>query len=169
MRLQTISTDDMALYENIYCDPVMMAPLGGAFPKERIPQILRNALDYVRTGRGWVFKVIPDEDTGRAAGTVFIWKSSWRGKSINEIGWMILSPFQGRGLASKAVRAILDKARSERRWYVIHAFASTTNAPSNAICLKMGFSKIEECDFKYAGRVLRGNHWRLDLRSASPA
>lgn len=167
MELRNVSADDLDLYESIHCDPKMMAHLGGAFPKERIPKILRNTLKYVETGRGWVFKIIPDEDTGCAAGTVCIWKSSWRSRSINEIGWMILPPYQGKGLASKAVRAILDKARSERRWYVIHAFPSTTNAPSNAICRKMGFSMIEEVDLKYADRALRSNHWRLDLRSAS--
>ena len=82
---------------------------------------------------------------------------------------MILPQFQGRGLATKAVRAILDKARSEKRWPVIHAFPSTTNVPSNALCRKMGFSKIEECDLEWAGRMLHCAHWRLDLAEASPA
>ena len=56
MELRTISIADLSLYESIHCDPNMMAELGGAFPRERIPQILRNALGLVETGRGWVFK-----------------------------------------------------------------------------------------------------------------
>ncbi|MGH9894961.1 MAG: GNAT family N-acetyltransferase [bacterium] len=79
------------------------------------------------------------------------------------------SRFQGRGLATAAVRSILRKARSESRWDMIHAFPAVTNAPSNAICRKTGFSKIEECDFPFRDRTLRCNHWRLDLRSAGPA
>jgi RimJ/RimL family protein N-acetyltransferase len=132
--------------------------------------MLRNALDSIEAGTGWVFKIIPDVTTGHAAGTVCIWENSWRDEIINEIGWMILPPFQRQGLGSEAVRAILDKAQAEKRWDVIHAFPSTTNAPSNAICRKMGFSLIEECDLEWAGRMLRCNHWQLDLRrSRSPA
>lgn len=164
MKLRNITPDDLPLYESISCDPGMMADLGGAFPKERVPQMLRNALDSVEAGTGWVFKIIPDETTGHAAGTVCIWENSWRDEIINEIGWMILPPFQRQGLGSEAVRAILDKAQAEKRWDVIHAFPSITNAPSNALCRKMGFSLIEECDLEWAGRMLRCNHWQLDLR-----
>jgi RimJ/RimL family protein N-acetyltransferase len=164
MELQNISTSDLYLYESFYCDPRMMAHLGGPWPKEEMPQKLRRDVESVESGRAWVFKIIPDEASGSAAaGSVCIWENSWRGESINERGWMILSPFQGRGLASEAVRAILDKALAEGRWRVIHAFPSTTNPPSNAICRKMGFSLIEECDLEYAGHRLRCNHWRLDL------
>jgi GNAT superfamily N-acetyltransferase len=35
---------------------------------------------------------------------------------------MVLPAFQGRGLGSDAVRAVLSKARSEGRWDVVHAF-----------------------------------------------
>lgn len=79
---------------------------------------------------------------------------------------MILTQFQGRGLGGRAVRAVLDKARLERRWGVVHAFLSTTNAASNAICRKAGFSIIEEVDLEIAGHMLRCNHWRFDLRRA---
>lgn len=164
MELQSITLDDLFLYESVHCDELMMAHLGGAWPKERMPQKLRRDLASVESGSAWIFKIIPDDDSGLAAGTVCIWENSWRGAMINEIGWMILSDFQRRGLATKAVRAILDKARSERRWNdAIHAFPAVTNAPSNAICLKMGFSMIEECDLEYAGHLLRCNHWRLAL------
>jgi RimJ/RimL family protein N-acetyltransferase len=165
MELQTISLDDLPLYESIHCDPRMMAHLGGAWPKEQMPQKLRNNVASVEAGTAWIFKIIADENSVCAAGSVCIWENSWRGERINEIGWMILPPFQGRGLATKAVRAILDKAQSERRWDIIHAFPSTGNAASNSICRKIGFSLIEECNLEWAGHILRCNHWRLDLYS----
>jgi RimJ/RimL family protein N-acetyltransferase len=164
MQLLNISLDDLPLYESFYCDPRMMAHLGGAWPSETMPEKLRRDMERVESGSAWIFKIIPDEDEPLAAGTVCIWEHSWRGEAISEIGWMILPAFQGRGLGTKAVRAILDKARSEKRWdNVIHAFPSINNVPSNGICQKMGFSRIEECDLEYAGHVLRCNHWRLEL------
>lgn len=114
MELRTITSDDLSLWERMQCDPVMMAELGGPHPKERIPQIFQNTLGFVESGRGWVFKVIPDEDPQGAAGSVCIWESSWNGENINEIGWMILPAFQGQGLGSKAVRSI-SSARSRLR------------------------------------------------------
>jgi RimJ/RimL family protein N-acetyltransferase len=80
---------------------------------------------------------------------------------------MVLPEFQGRGVGSEAVRAVLQKARSESRWDVVHAFPAITNARSNAICRKLGFSKLEERLIE-RDRILRCNHWRLDLRSADP-
>ena len=164
MKLQNISTDDLSLYESFYCDPRMMAHLGGPWLQELMPQKLLRDVESVKSGRAWVFKIIPDETSGSAAGSVCIWEHSWCGERINEIGWMILPQFQGRGLATEAVGAILDKAQAEERLGTVHAFPSTTNSPSNAICRKMGFSLIEECDLEYAGHLLRCNHWRRDPR-----
>jgi len=56
--LQAISFDDLPLWEALQCDPMMMAELGGPHPKEKIPQILRNSLEYVRSGRGWAYKIV---------------------------------------------------------------------------------------------------------------
>lgn len=163
MKLLNISLEDLSLYESVHCDERMMAHLGGSWLKEQMPQKLRRDVALVESGRAWVFKIIPD-DSGLAVGTVCIWENTWRGGIINEIGWMILPQFQGRGRATQAVRAILDKACSEQRWReAIHAFPSITNEPSNAVCLKTGFSRIEECDIEYASHLLRCNHWRLDL------
>ena len=166
MELREISMDDLPLWEAMQCDPVMMAELGGPHPKERIPRILQNTLEIIRSGRGWNFKVMSDDDPELAIGSVCIWESEFRGEPLNEIGWMILPAFQGRGLGSKAVRAILDKARSTGRWNEVHAFTGVSNAASNGICRTLGFSLIEECDIDYADRILRCNHWRLDLNAA---
>lgn len=163
MELRTITIEDLPLYESCYCDPRMMAHLGGPWARERLPQKLARDVQTIESGRAWVFKIIPDGDASQAAGTICIWENSWRGEAINEIGWMILPQFQGCGLATKAVRAILNKALSERRWDIIHAFPSVTNPPSNAVCRKTGFSLIEECDLDWDGRTLRCNHWRQDL------
>jgi RimJ/RimL family protein N-acetyltransferase len=168
MELRDISMDDLPLWERLQCDPAMMEHLGGPQPREKMPQILKMNLELVEKGSAWVFKVMTDEDPECAAGSVCIWESSLNDQSINEIGWMILPEFQGKGLASRAVRALLDKARTENRWDVIHAFPPTTNTPSNALCRKLGFSLVEECDVDYAGRALHCNHWQIDLRSVPP-
>jgi RimJ/RimL family protein N-acetyltransferase len=76
---------------------------------------------------------------------------------------MILPEFQHRGLASQAVRAVLEKARAERKFGQLHAFPAVTNGPSNKLCEKHGFTNLGAREFEFAGRTLRCNHWRIDL------
>jgi RimJ/RimL family protein N-acetyltransferase len=163
IELRDITMDDLELYRTMLLDPGMMSELGGPLPAEGLEDKLRSIVADVRAGSVWYFTIVPDPDSRTAAGTICVWSHTWRGESINEIGWMVLSSFQGRGLAGQAVRSVLDRARSEGRWDVIHAFPGTTNVPSNAICRRAGFSLVEQCDFEYAGRTLRCNHWVVDL------
>ena len=43
---------------------------------------------------------------------------------------------------------------------------SVDNAPSNAICRKLGFELLEACEFEFPkGHFMTCNDWRLDLRA----
>ena len=55
----------------------------------------------------------------------------------------------------------------------MHAFPMVVNAPSNAICRKLGFTLLGEVDFPgRRGGFVRCNDWRIDLvggdRGAGP-
>jgi RimJ/RimL family protein N-acetyltransferase len=165
MQLRPVTLDDVALYERLRCDPEMMAELGGTLPREGIPAKVASDAADMEADRAWIFVA---EDDDRAVGHVCIWDHDEEGEVINEIGWMVLPEFQGRGLGREATRAILEKARTEGRWDVVHAFPGVTNAPSNGICRTLGFELVEERDIEFQGRTLRTNHWRIDLRSARP-
>ena len=165
VRLRDITMDDLTLYEQLHTDPRTMAELGGPLRRSGLKGKLRRIVDEVTDGRTWYSVIVPGDDPGAAAGTVCIWRHDQDGKPINEIGWMVLPSFQGRGLATGAVRAILDRAGAEGRWDVIHAFPGVTNGPSNAICRKTGFELVGRRDIDYSGRTLACNHWRLDLQA----
>jgi RimJ/RimL family protein N-acetyltransferase len=166
MELRDVTKDDLALYQRMMTDPGMMAELGGPLPVEGLREKWQEIVDSVRNGRYWYLKIVPDPATSEAAGTICVWGHEWRGESINEIGWMVVPEHQGRGLASLALRAVLDRARDEGRWGEIHAFPGVTNRASNALCRKAGFVQQGTLDFEYAGRQLRCNHWRVDVRPA---
>jgi RimJ/RimL family protein N-acetyltransferase len=47
----------------------------------------------------------------------------------------------------------------------LHAYPKITNAASNALCQKAGFTNLGERDFEYPkGNPIRCNDWSLDLR-----
>jgi RimJ/RimL family protein N-acetyltransferase len=156
---------DLPLYERLLTDPAMMAELGGPLPREGLNEKLRGIADDVAEGRIWYSVIVPEEDGAAGAGTVCVWRHDQDGRPIDEIGWMVLPSFQGRGLATAAVGAVLDRARAEGRWDVIHAFPGVTNGPSNAICRKAGFELVGRREIEYSGRRLRCNHWRVDPRT----
>ena len=160
MQLEMMTEADAGLRVRAETDPEMMSELGGPRPQQDIERAHAMSLALAAEGKCWPLKVIVD---GVAAGFVVIWESSHAGQPIYEIGWMILPEFQGSGLASRAVRETLAKAREERKFGQIHAFPAVTNGPSNKICAKNGFTNLGECQAEFAGRGLRCNHWRIDL------
>lgn len=159
VQLRPVRLDDVALYERLRCDPEMMAELGGPVPREGIPAKVASDVADVEADRAWIFVV---EEDDLAVGHVCIWDHDEDDEVVNEIGWMVLPEFQGRGLGREATRAILDRARTDGRWDVVHAFPSVTNAPSNGICRSLGFEFVGTADvLAFDDRPLRVNHWRL--------
>jgi RimJ/RimL family protein N-acetyltransferase len=81
------------------------------------------------------------------------------------MGWGILPEYQGRGLATEAVKLAIQAARDTGQREAIHAFPSVGNGPSNAICRKAGFELLGSSQFEYPkGHWMLCNDWRLMLR-----
>jgi RimJ/RimL family protein N-acetyltransferase len=152
---------DLPLLGQLVGDPRMMSHLGGPESPEKIRE--RQAR-YERAQSGdRMFKIV-DLASGEGVGSVGFWERSWRGEDVYEVGWMVLPAFQGRGIAAEATRLAIDLARDDGAHRFMHAFPSIDNAASNAICRKLGFALVEECEFEYPpGRKMRCNDWRLDL------
>jgi RimJ/RimL family protein N-acetyltransferase len=160
MELVIYADADIALTEAIECDPEAMKELGGPIPRSEIPEVHRRRL--AAADEGWWLKIVPDPG-GPAVGTIGIWTSSWQGAVIHEVGWTVLPRFQGRGHATEALRLLLERIRAEPTLTRIHAFPGVTNAPSNALCRKFGFSNLGECEVRFRERPLRCSHWELTL------
>lgn len=160
IRLRPYTDADRWLTEAIETDPAMMADLGGPLPAANIPAIHARRLEGMAADRLWYFTV-ELEPEGRAVGTICLWSDAVEGSRRSEAGWAILEAFQGRGLASEALRQMLVRAAGDGRWGDIHAFPGVTNGASNAVCRKAGFRNIGKEVVEYAGRALQCNHWIL--------
>ena len=161
--LQPWSEEDLPLLEKLLGDPAMMTHLGGPESQE---QILRRHQRYIRlpeSGTDHMFKVIW-MPSGEGVGNVGYWRKVWRDQAVYETGWLVLPEYQGRGIATKATAAVIEHARREPRYQSLHAFPSVENPASNAICRKLGFTLVEECQVEYPpGRSMTVNDWRLEL------
>jgi RimJ/RimL family protein N-acetyltransferase len=162
IRLEPWGEDDLWLVERLMGDPVMTEHLGGPESPEKLTKRQRR---YARPGSG-MFKIV-DEATGEAVGSIGFWEREWRGQQVYETGWSVLPEFQGRGIAGRATALAIELAREDGKHRFLHAFPSVENAASNAICRKLGFTLVEECEFEFPpGHTMRCNDWRLDLARA---
>ena len=164
MRLRDVELGDVGAYVRMRCDPVMMAELGGPLPREGIEAKVARDVQAAAAGTEWIKMIVLGEAPADVvAGSVASWPhGQGSGEPITEIGWMVLPEFQGHGLAKRAVRMLLELARDDGRWGLVHAFPATTNAPSNGICRSLGFRFAGEQNVTFAGRLLRSSHWVID-------
>ena len=164
VRLRDVELGDVGAYVRMRCDPVMMAELGGPMPREGITEEVARNVAAAAADKAWIKMIIPGAAARDVvAGQVALWSHDEEGGApITEIGWMVLPEFQGRGLAKQAVRMLLELARDDGRWGLVHAFPATTNSPSNGICRSLGFRFAGEREVAFAGRVLRSNDWVID-------
>lgn len=166
MHLRDVEPGDVDAYVRMRCDPVMMAGLGGPLPREGIEEKVRRDALSAAADIDWTRMIVPDPAAPEVvAGSVSLWSHDRGDGPLSEIGWMVLPAFQGRGLAKRAVRAVLEQARADGRWGLIHAFPAVGNGPSNGICRSLGFRCAGERQVDFAGRLLRSRHWVIDPRT----
>ncbi|MFF5077678.1 GNAT family N-acetyltransferase [Actinoplanes sp. NPDC000266] len=141
----------------------MKEHLGGVEPGDKLLERHQRYLDTMRgrDGHMWLIVLPGSSDP---VGSVGYWERDWAGEPVYEMGWKILPAFQGRGLAAEATLATLNRLApaAGRRW--VHAYPKASNAASNAVCRKAGFTLLGETAFEYPkGTMIVSNDWRLDL------
>jgi RimJ/RimL family protein N-acetyltransferase len=150
---------DFPLLERLMGDPRMTLHLGG--PES--PDKLRDRQGrYEQAERA--LKIV-DVESGVGVGWVGFWSREWRDEQIYEVGWAVVPEFQGRGIAAAATAQAIELAKRDGKHRFMHAFPTPANAPSNAICRKLGFELLGPCEFEFPkGHFETCNDWRLDLR-----
>ena len=119
----------------------------------------------VLAGGDRMFKIV-DVASGVGVGSVGFWTKEWRDELVYEVGWMVMPEFQGRGIAMAATAQVIELAKRDGKYHLMHAVPHMDNAPSNAICRKLGFELLEACEFEFRrGHFMTCNDWRLNLRT----
>ncbi len=77
---------------------------------------------------------------------------------------MVLPRAHGRGVASAALRLVLEHVRADDRITELHAFPGATNVPSNRLCASAGFEDRGEAEVDFGDAQLRCRHWALTVQ-----
>jgi RimJ/RimL family protein N-acetyltransferase len=151
---------DFPLLERLMGDPRMTVHLGGPESPDKLRERQGR---YEQADRA--LKIV-EVESGAGVGWVGFWSREWRDDQVYEVGWAVVPEFQGRGVAAAATAQAIELAKRDRKHRFMHAFPTPDNAPSNAICRKLGFELLETCEFEFPkGHFEISNDWRLDLRA----
>jgi RimJ/RimL family protein N-acetyltransferase len=141
----------------------MTEHLGGPESAAKLEDRQKRYVAAAHLDTAYVWKVILEPEA-LGVGCVVFWDREWRGAAVYEMGWSVLSGYQGRGIATAAVAQAIDLARATKRKPAVHAFPKIDNAPSNGICRKLGFELLGPVQFEYPkGHWAPSNDWRLPL------
>ena len=144
--------------------PEMTAHTGGPESAEKLSDRLRRYAEP--RGDGAMFVI--ENSAREPVGSIGFWRREWQGEQVYEAGWAVLPEFQGRGIASKAARLVIQRAAAAGHAAMLHAYPRVEHAASNATCRKAGFRLIGVVDFEYPpGHPIRSNDWVVDLGQAS--
>ncbi len=115
---------DASFTERLETDPIVMAELGGAVTPDAIPEIHARRLRTVEGGDWWF--VI--ESAGEPVGVIGVWPHEIDDRAEHEVGWMVVPERQGEGIATEALATMLNRARADARFPVIHAYPGASNS-----------------------------------------
>lgn len=164
-RLEPWGEGDEPLLQRLLGDPVMTEHLFGPESPEKIAERHQKYLELPGTGTGEMFTIV-EASTAARVGSIGYWDRESHEGEVYETGWAVLPEFQGRGIASTATAHLVELLRAARKRQYLYAYPSVDNAPSNAICRKLGFELTGATEYEYpkdSGNIMRCNDWRLDL------
>jgi RimJ/RimL family protein N-acetyltransferase len=163
--LRPYAEGDFALLERLLGDPAMMVHLGGP---ESSNNLRARHERYVASDprKGGLFTIVVGSEA-TAVGWTGYWESSWQGELVWEMGWHVLPAHQGQGIATAGVMLALERAHTQGPRRAVHAFPAVENVASNALCARLGFTRLGEATVEYpAGRPMRSCDWRRTAATA---
>jgi RimJ/RimL family protein N-acetyltransferase len=156
--LRPWTATDRGLLHRLLGDPAMTAFLGGPESPE---QIERRHQRYLELGDGEMLAI--EQPAGTPVGSIGYWTREGQDQRVWETGWSVLPEYQRRGIATAAIRALVDRIRGGNDVRPVHAYPRVDNVASNRICEKAGFRMLGEFEFEYPkGNPILCKDWVID-------
>jgi ribosomal-protein-alanine N-acetyltransferase len=137
LRLEIPSGADLADLIRLWQDPLVTATLGGP----RNPDAVQGLLDAMITHRaqhGWGWWILRDRETGDFLGYGGIRRATFDELPEIELGYALVAPVWGRGLASELATDAVQVAFEDLRHDSVVAITTPANAASRRVMEKAG-------------------------------
>lgn len=137
--LRNVENTDVALIHKLRSDEIV-----NAFVGRDNSSTLEKAKDYILKMQNLIQKneciywVINLKESKDLIGCVCLWNFDSENEIV-EIGYEMLSEFQGKGIMSEALKKVIEYAFEEMKAKIITAFPSADNSNSVVILKKLNF------------------------------
>lgn len=129
---------DFDLVLSTYQNELTMQPLGGIVTQEIAAKRIQWNLDcWVKDGFGsWVWF---HKESGRFIGRAGLRRVDIEGKSVIEVGYVLLPDFWGKGFATEIATTIIEIAFEYLKVKELVSYTAITNTASQRVMEKSGF------------------------------
>lgn len=137
LRLDVPALADLDDLVGLWQDPVVTVSLGGTRP----PDVVRGLLEVIITHRethGWGWWILRDRSTAAFLGYGGIRHAVFDGQSEIELGYALLQPAWGRGLATELAQEAVRLAFEDLRLGSVVAITTPANTASRRVMEKAG-------------------------------
>jgi [ribosomal protein S5]-alanine N-acetyltransferase len=107
LHLRPLRRDDLDALAGVYLHPQVERWIG-SHTREDVEREITLQLEH-QASRGWSFWAVEDRETGRVIGDCGLQPLEHRGHEV-ELGYDLHPDVWGRGLATEAVRAVVEQA-----------------------------------------------------------
>lgn len=154
--LRETTLQDVTEFYNIYSDPEITKYMEDLCPKEEDElQYIKDYIERIYKFYGYGLWTIVEKTTGKVIGRAGL--SHREGYETVELGFVIGTSWQRKGLAEEVCRAILDYAEKDLFFTTVQALVKEPNLASVSLCRKLGFSFKETVSEK--GEVYERYEW----------
>jgi RimJ/RimL family protein N-acetyltransferase len=160
MGIRPYGEADRELTLALETDPGVMRHLGGVSNPEEAERVHRWRMEA--PARGDIFVTLVPDGGDAPVGVLGIWRDEVGGRTVYELGAMILPGHQAQGLGAQALELVLPQVRTAGITR-LDSYPGVENVHSNSVLRRLGFTRVGELDLDYEGRPLRCAHWTLEV------
>ncbi|MEU9996085.1 GNAT family N-acetyltransferase [Streptomyces sp. NPDC050848] len=162
LTLHPLAVEHAEEMAGVLADPSLYVFIGGEPPTVAAlcARYERQTAGSPEPGVSWCNWVVREREQGRLVGTVQATvHATVQGDGSAEVAWVVGTPWQGRGFAREAVRALVDWLTTHARVDTVLAHIHPDHAASAAVAGSVGFTPT---DVWQDGEV----RWRLDANAS---
>lgn len=137
--LKPVELSDLQNLHNLRTNPQVAKYIGRDINKS--PEETRQFIEMVKKNK--FYFTIKTIDQNEFVGTITLWNID-RSKKYAELGYELLPQFQGKGLMSEAVEALLKYAFDEMGIEAIEAYTHRENVASKKLLERRGFKLVAD-------------------------
>lgn len=148
--IRRLEEGDSRDLERVFCDPVMMAYLGGAWTPHKVGKALREWRQEWGVDDRW-YGLLLRKDTREPIGTAGFTENTIPGEPGLELSWFVLAEHQRQGFATEITIELLRRAFDGLGVRRVLAETHADNPAANGLLARLRFECLGErrcrCDY----------------------